>query len=126
MACDFSVAQDLALFGQAGPRHGSAPDGGSTDFLPLFVGVEAAMVSCTLCEPWSAHKARRLGLITELVPALEVEGELVPTPLVETQNWLARFGNVVHGEFLTGDKLKAYWTVQRTNHEQMLKEIGEI
>jgi 6-oxo-cyclohex-1-ene-carbonyl-CoA hydrolase len=41
MACDFSVAQDLATFGQAGPKHGSAPDGGSTDFLPLFVGIEA-------------------------------------------------------------------------------------
>ncbi|MDH4065240.1 MAG: enoyl-CoA hydratase-related protein, partial [Acidobacteriota bacterium] len=25
MACDFSVAQDMAVFGQAGPRHGSAP-----------------------------------------------------------------------------------------------------
>ena len=36
MACDFSIAQDLALFGQAGPKHGSAPDGGSTDFLPLL------------------------------------------------------------------------------------------
>jgi len=40
MACDFSIAQDLAVFGQAGPKHGSAPDGGSTDFLPLFVGIE--------------------------------------------------------------------------------------
>ncbi|MGH2571864.1 MAG: enoyl-CoA hydratase-related protein, partial [bacterium] len=50
MACDFTVAQDLAVFGQAGPKHGSAPDGGSTDFLPLFVGVEHAMASCTLCE----------------------------------------------------------------------------
>ena len=34
MACDFSVAQDLARFGQAGPKHGSAPIGGATDFLP--------------------------------------------------------------------------------------------
>jgi 6-oxo-cyclohex-1-ene-carbonyl-CoA hydrolase len=25
MACDYSVAQDLARFGQAGPKHGSAP-----------------------------------------------------------------------------------------------------
>ena len=40
MACDFSIAQDLARFGQAGPKHGSAPDGGATDFLPLFVGIE--------------------------------------------------------------------------------------
>ena len=71
MACDFSLAQDLALFGQAGPRHGSAPDGGSTDFLPLFVGIEAAMESCTLCEHWSAHKAQRLGLLTKVVPGAQ-------------------------------------------------------
>ncbi|MEE9311758.1 MAG: enoyl-CoA hydratase-related protein, partial [Planctomycetota bacterium] len=38
MACDFSIAVDTARFGQAGPKHGSAPDGGSTDFLPLMVG----------------------------------------------------------------------------------------
>src|SRR5574341_2141854 len=69
MACDFTLAQDMAVFGQAGPRHGSAPDGGSTDFLPLFVGIEAAIGSCTLCVPWSAHKAYRLGLLTRLVPA---------------------------------------------------------
>jgi 6-oxo-cyclohex-1-ene-carbonyl-CoA hydrolase len=107
MACDFTIAQDLALFGQAGPRHGSAPDGGSTDFLPLFVGVEAAMESCALCEPWSAHKARRLGLVTEIVPALLVDGEFVPNPLVETDRWLDELGNVVHGEPLTGEAKKA-------------------
>ena len=37
MACDFTLASDLARFGQAGPKHGSAPDGGSTDFLHLYV-----------------------------------------------------------------------------------------
>ena len=35
MACDFTVAQDLANFGQAGPKHGSAAIGGSTDFKHL-------------------------------------------------------------------------------------------
>src|SRR5512139_1647076 len=84
MACDFSVAQDLAMFGQAGPRHGSAPDGGSTDFLPLFVGIEAAMESCTVCKHWSAHKAQRLGLISSVVPALKVNGHFIPNPLVIT------------------------------------------
>ncbi len=44
MACDFTIAQDLARFGQAGPKHGSAPDGGSTDFLQLFVGIERAFL----------------------------------------------------------------------------------
>ncbi len=98
MACDFSLAQDLALFGQAGPRHGSAPDGGSTDFLPLFVGVEAAMESCTVCQPWSAHKAMRLGLLTRLVPALKVDGHFVPNPLVVTDRYADETGRIVYGE----------------------------
>ncbi|MGE5834460.1 MAG: 6-oxocyclohex-1-ene-1-carbonyl-CoA hydratase [Acidobacteriota bacterium] len=98
MACDFSVAQDLATFGQAGPRHGSAPDGGSTDFLPLFVGIEAAMDSCTLCEPWSAYKALRLGLVRTVVPALRVDGRLIPNPLVVTDRWIDQ-GQIVYGEF---------------------------
>ena len=102
MACDFSVAQDLATFGQAGPKHGSAPDGGSTDFLPLFTGIEAAMQSCTLCEPWSAHKAHRLGLLTTVVPALKVDGSFVPNPLAVTDRWLDERGLIVHGEPRTG------------------------
>ncbi|MCB9913587.1 MAG: 6-oxocyclohex-1-ene-1-carbonyl-CoA hydratase [Planctomycetes bacterium] len=97
MACDYSVAQDLALFGQAGPRHGSAPDGGSTDFLPLFVGVERGMESCTLCESWSAHQAHRYGLLTDLVPALKVDGEYVPNPMVVLDRWTDDYGRVVHG-----------------------------
>ncbi len=102
MACDFTIAQDLAVFGQAGPRHGSAPDGGSTDFLPLFVGIEAAMESCTLCEPWSAYKAARLGLVTNVAPALRVGGRFVPNPLVTTDTWIED-GRIVYGEFKTGD-----------------------
>jgi len=101
MACDFSVAQDMALFGQAGPRHGSAPDGGSTDFLPLFVGIEAAMESCTLCDHWSAQKAHRLGLLTSVVPGLQVDGKPVDNPLVVTDRWIDG-GRVVFGEFKTG------------------------
>jgi len=102
MACDFSVAQDLARFGQAGPRHGSAPDGGSTDFLPLFVGVESAMYSCTVCEPWSAHKAYRLGLLTDVVPALKVDGRFVTNPLVWTDGSVDEYGRLRNGEAKTG------------------------
>src|SRR3990167_2521903 len=71
MACDFTIAQDLARFGQAGPKHGSAPDGGSTDFLQLFVGIGRAIESCALCEHWSAHRAEKLGLINKIVPVLK-------------------------------------------------------
>jgi 6-oxo-cyclohex-1-ene-carbonyl-CoA hydrolase len=106
MACDFTVAQDMARFGQAGPKHGSAPDGGATDFLPLFVGIEQAMVGCTLCEPWSAHQALRFGVINDLAPALVVDGKFVPNPLVITDRWTDEYGRVVLGESKTGTELE--------------------
>jgi len=34
MACDFTIAQDLANFGQAGPKHGSAAIGGAPTSSP--------------------------------------------------------------------------------------------
>lgn len=103
MACDFSIAQDMARFGQAGPKHGSAPDGGSTDFLPLFVGIENAMYSCTACDPWSAHEALRHGLLTEIVPALKVNGEFVPNPMVFIDQWVNNKGDIIYGTMKTGD-----------------------
>ncbi|WP_298422020.1 6-oxocyclohex-1-ene-1-carbonyl-CoA hydratase [Rhodoblastus sp.] len=105
MACDFTIAQDMARFGQAGPKHGSAAIGGATDFLPLMVGAERAMESGTLCEPWSAHKACRLGVCLDIVPALKVDGKFVPNPLVETERYLDAWGRIIHGEPKTGEAL---------------------
>ncbi len=102
MACDFSLASDLAIFGQAGPKHGSAPDGGSTDFLPLFVGIERALLSATLCEPWSAHRFYRFGGLTDLVPALRLDGKWCGNPLVVTEREYDEFGRLVYGEFKAG------------------------
>ncbi|MEI2776632.1 MAG: 6-oxocyclohex-1-ene-1-carbonyl-CoA hydratase [Tetrasphaera sp.] len=107
MACDFSVASDLARFGQAGPKHGSAPIGGATDFLPVLVGVERAMESIVLCKPWSAHRALREGLITDVVPALRVDGEWVPNPLVWTDRMLDDRGRIIHGDSKAGADLDA-------------------
>jgi 6-oxo-cyclohex-1-ene-carbonyl-CoA hydrolase len=106
MACDFTIAQDLENFGQAGPKHGSAAIGGATDFLPVMIGCEQAMVSGTLCEPFSAHKASRLGIISGLVPALKVDGKFVPNPTVITDRMLDEYGRIVHGEFKSGDAYK--------------------
>ena len=107
MACDFTIAQDLARFGQAGPKHGSAPDGGSTDFLHLYVGVELAMFSCTACDPWSAHEAMRHGLLTEIVPALKVDGKFVQNPLVRTDRWISKkTGQIIYGLPKRGEHLK--------------------
>jgi 6-oxo-cyclohex-1-ene-carbonyl-CoA hydrolase len=103
MACDFSVAQDLARFGQAGPKHGSAPIGGATDFLPPVIGAERAMVACVLCEPFSAHKAYLWGMLTDIVPALRVGGRFIANPLVETQRFADEHGRLVFGDYKTGE-----------------------
>jgi len=107
MACDFTIAADTARFGQAGPRHGSAPDGGSTDFLPLYVGFSHAMESGVLCEMWSAHKALWLGLVNQIVPALRVDGEWIPNPMVITDRVTDAFGNLVFGNEKTGAERQA-------------------
>jgi len=107
MACDFSVAQDLARFGQAGPKHGSAPIGGATDFLPVMVGAERAMVACVLCEPFSAHEAYQMGILADIVPALKVDGKFVANPLVETGRIVDDYGRAVLGKAKTGEALKA-------------------
>ncbi|MFO1325703.1 MAG: 6-oxocyclohex-1-ene-1-carbonyl-CoA hydratase [Burkholderiales bacterium] len=106
MACDFSVAQDMARFGQAGPKHGSAPIGGATDFLPVIAGAERSMAACVLCEPFSAHKAYWMGVLTDIVPALKVDGQFVANPLVETARMTDEYGRFVFGEAKTGDALK--------------------
>ncbi len=106
MACDFSIAQDLARFGQAGPKHGSAPIGGATDFLPPMIGNERAMVAGVLCEPFSAHKAYHWGILADIAPALKVDGHYVANPLVETQRITDEFGRIVFGEPKAGEAAK--------------------
>lgn len=116
MACDFSVSADTARFGQAGPRHGSAPDGGSTDFLPLYVGFSRAMESGVLCELWSAHKALFYGLINEVVPVLKLDGEWIADPTVVTDRFLGPLGEIVYGDLKSGaERDEARTRVQRAS-----------
>jgi 6-oxo-cyclohex-1-ene-carbonyl-CoA hydrolase len=60
------------------------------------------MVSGLLCEPFSAHKAYRLGIVSENVPALKVDGKFVANPTAVTDQFLDQYGRIVHGEFKTG------------------------
>jgi 6-oxo-cyclohex-1-ene-carbonyl-CoA hydrolase len=113
MACDTTVASDLAIFGQAGPRHGSAPDGGSSDFLPWMLPMELAMWNCVSCEMWSAYKMQRLGLISKCVPVIRESGQWLRNPAVFTDAYVID-GEIVYGEFKTGDQAKkARETVQK-------------
>ena len=128
MACDITISSDLAIYGQAGPRHGSAPDGGATDFMPLFVGVENALWSCTACELWSAYKMKLLGLISKVAPVIKEAGKFVRNPLVVTDKYVDN-GEIVYGEFKKGkeaEEAKAYLKIAKTDFELLDKEVNNV
>ena len=104
-ACDIAVASDLAIFGQAGPRHGSAPVGGSSDFLPWALTSEDAMWNCISCEMWSAYKMVRKNYLSKVVPVLKQGDKFIRNPQVFTDTYV-KDGEIVYGEFLTGDEAK--------------------
>ncbi len=106
MACDLAVSSDLAIYGQAGPRHGSAPVGGASDFLPWYLGIEDAMWNCVSCEMWSAYKMKAKNLISKVVPVLKVDGKWVRNPQVITETYV-QDGEIVYGENKSGEEAKA-------------------
>ncbi len=105
MACDLTISTDLAIYGQAGARHGSSPDGGSTDFLPWFLSMEDAMWNCVSCEMWSAYKMKAKNLISKCVPALKQGDKFIRNPLIITDKYVDN-GEIVYGEFKTGEAAK--------------------
>ena len=106
MACDLAISSDLAIYGQAGPRHGSSPAGGSSDFLPWYLGIEDAMWSCVSCEMWSAYKMKAKTLISKCVPVLkDSKGNWMRNPQVITDKWIDD-GEIVYGEFRSGSEGK--------------------
>ena len=125
MACDITVSTDLSRFGQAGPKHGSAAIGGSTDFLHLYVGIERAMQSLTLCDQWTAHYAKHIGLITDIAPALKVNGEFVTNPLVITDRFIDENGDIVYGQPKTGEELAAAKEILKSG-EVDLSKLDEL
>mmetsp|Transcript_6859 Transcript_6859/g.3821 ORF Transcript_6859/g.3821 Transcript_6859/m.3821 type:complete len:378 (+) Transcript_6859:112-1245(+) len=128
MACDTTISSDLAIFGQAGPRHGSAPDGGSTDFLPWMLPLELAMWNCISCEMWSAYKMKRFGLISNCVPVMNDGKKWLRNPAVITDKYVDD-GEIVYGEFKAGDEAKKAREIVKniaTNFEILDKEINKI
>ncbi len=128
MATDITIAADTAVFGQAGPKHGSAPDGGSTDFLPLFLNIEDAMWSCISCEVWSGYKMKRLGLISKVVPVMKTSTGFRRNPLVITDDYV-RDGEIVYGEFVQGENAKrARKAIEEAtiDHTLLDKEVNDI
>jgi 6-oxo-cyclohex-1-ene-carbonyl-CoA hydrolase len=64
--------------------------------------MERAMFSGTLCQQWSAHRFYWLGGLTQIVPALQVDGRWIANPLVVTDRVLDEYGRLLIGEAKTG------------------------
>ncbi len=132
MACDLTLTSDLAIFGQAGPRHGSSPDGGSSDFLPWYLSVEDAMWNCVSCELWSAYKMKRLGLVSKVVPMIREGDKWIRNPAVILDKYVDD-GEIVFGEFKKGedyrkgiDYIKNAQDQNKISFELLDKEVNEI
>lgn len=128
MACDIAISGDTAIFGQAGPRHGSAPDGGSSDFLPWFLSIEDAIWNCVSCELWSAYKMKRLGMITQVVPVIKKDGKFVRNPAVITDRYVED-GEIVYGEFVKGEegkRAREFLKTAATDFELLDKAVLDI
>ena len=128
MACDIAVSADTAIYGQAGPRHGSAPDGGSSDFLPWFLSIEDAIWNCVSCELWSAYKMKRLGLISKVVPVIKQDNTFIRNPNVITAKYVED-GEIVYGEFAKGEegkKAREFLKAATMDLEPLDKAVQEI
>jgi naphthoate synthase/2-ketocyclohexanecarboxyl-CoA hydrolase len=74
--CDFTIAADDAIFGQAGPRVSSPADGYFVPFLTKVVGHKRAREMWMLCRRYTATEALEMGLVNRVVPRDRLEAEV--------------------------------------------------
>lgn len=73
LPCDIRIAADHARFGCVFVRRGLVPEAGSAWFLPKLVGLSRALKWCMTGALVPASEALEAGLVSELVPAGQVE-----------------------------------------------------
>ena len=74
--CDFTIAADNAVFGQAGPRVSSPADGFFVPYLSKVVGAKKAREMWMLCRKYPAAQALEMGLVNCVVPLEQLEAEV--------------------------------------------------
>lgn len=75
LSCDFRIAADTAKLGDTSGRFGLLPDEGGAWLFPRFMGLDRALKMSMLAEVYDAATALSLGLVTEVVPAAELESK---------------------------------------------------
>ena len=73
LACDFRIAADTAKLGDTSGKFGLLPDEGGAWLFPRAMGLDRALKMTMLAETYDAKTALDLGLVSEVVPAAELE-----------------------------------------------------
>jgi 2-(1,2-epoxy-1,2-dihydrophenyl)acetyl-CoA isomerase len=81
LACDLRIASSNARFLMAYANIGCTADGGSTYLLPRLVGSAKAMEIYLANQPLSAQRALEVGLVSQVVPAEELDQHALETAL---------------------------------------------
>ncbi|MFI5396358.1 MAG: enoyl-CoA hydratase-related protein [Candidatus Binatia bacterium] len=74
--CDFTIAAENAIFGQAGPKVSSPADGFFVPYLVKVVGAKRAREMWMLCRRYTAAEAYDMGLVNKVVPLEQLEAEV--------------------------------------------------
>lgn len=102
LPCDIRIAAENARFGCVFTRRGLVPEAGSAWFLPRLVGLATSLKWCMTGALVPASEALAAGLVTETVPAdqveararelaLEIAGNCSPVALALTRRMLWHF-----------------------------------
>ncbi|MEP7270806.1 MAG: enoyl-CoA hydratase-related protein [Acidobacteriota bacterium] len=72
LCCDFRIAAESARLGDTSLKFALIPDEGGAYLFPKFLGLERALKMSLFSEVYPARQAKDLGLVTEVVPDVDL------------------------------------------------------
>ena len=109
--CDLTIAADNAVFGQVGPRVGSAASGTDVTYLARIIGQKRAREVWMLCRRYTAQEALQMGMINAVYPLDKVDEE-VEKWCVELLEKNPTCLKVVKASFDTEIEMMPYHTIE--------------
>jgi dihydroxynaphthoic acid synthetase len=109
--CDLTIAADNAVFGQVGPRVGSAASGTDVTYLARLIGQKRAREVWMLCRRYTAQEALQMGMINAVYPLDKVDEE-VEKWCVELLEKNPTCLKVVKASFDTEIEMMPYHTIE--------------